>query len=422
MKNKPIIEVTGVGKKYNITHLQSGYVALRDVLAHVFTSPFAYIAHKRKHRKSAEGKEIFWALRDVHFSVEKGDIVGVIGFNGAGKSTLLKILSRITPPTEGTITLRGTVGSLLEVGTGFHPELTGRENIYLNGSILGMSRSEIGKKFNDIVVFAGIEKFLDTPVKRYSSGMHVRLAFSVAAHMEPDILLVDEVLAVGDIEFQKKCLGKMDEITKARGRTIIFVSHNMAAIQRLCNKTLLLKNGHVHAFGNTATVVEQHLSESQSQTEVQLTNKIAENTLKVENLTLRDRHGTETRHIAEGDDFSFSIDCFSVETMPVEIAITMESDDGKRIATLNNLFGDRKIVLPKEQHIAIVCDIKSPNVNKGIYTLSMSITHKRNPIYWSKNIFSFSITDADYYQNGYNPNHEDGPILLRQQWSARRKR
>jgi len=203
--------------------------------------------------------ERFWALKNVSFDVRRGEIVGIIGKNGAGKSTLLKILSRVTAPTSGSIKIRGRVASLLEVGTGFHPELTGRENILLNGTILGMRRTEIEEKFDEIVRFAEIDKFIDTPVKRYSSGMYVRLAFSVAAHLDPDILLVDEVLAVGDIEFQKKCIGKMGDVAKG-GRTVLFVSHNMGVIQRLCTRSVLLSQGLVEADGNTAHVVEMYLS------------------------------------------------------------------------------------------------------------------------------------------------------------------
>lgn len=207
-----------------------------------------------------EKKEDFWALKDVSFSVEKGETIGIIGANGAGKSTLLKIISQITPPTTGEIELRGRVASLLEVGTGFHPELTGRENVFLSGAILGMTKKEINRKFKEIVEFSGVENFLDTPVKRFSSGMYVRLAFSVAAHMDPDILLVDEVLAVGDAEFQKKCLGKMDEVTKKSGRTILFVSHNMAAVQSLCKRCILLEEGKIKMIGLTEGVIQEYLS------------------------------------------------------------------------------------------------------------------------------------------------------------------
>jgi len=261
---KPIIEIKNIGKKYNITHQRGGYVALRDVLTNIAKSPFRFLKHKAKKMAGMETKEEFWALKDINLEIKQGEIIGIIGRNGAGKSTLLKILTGITPPTEGEIIMRGKVASLLEVGTGFHPELTGRENIFLNGAILGMTKKEIARKFDEIVAFSGIEKFIDTPVKRYSSGMYVRLAFSVAAHMEPDILLVDEVLAVGDAEFQKKCLGKMEEVTKGLGRTILFVSHNMAAIQRLCAKTMLLEKGKMKKFGKTEDVVNFYLDDVRS--------------------------------------------------------------------------------------------------------------------------------------------------------------
>lgn len=268
--NKSIIEIKNIGKKYNINHHRGGYIALRDVLTNIAKSPFKFMKQKAKNVMGIDTKEEFWALRNVNFEVERGEVVGIIGANGAGKSTLLKILTGITPPTEGEIIMRGRVASLLEVGTGFHPELTGRENIFLNGAILGMTKKEIERKFEEIVVFAGIEKFLDTPVKYYSSGMYVRLAFSVAAHMEPDILLVDEVLAVGDADFQKKCLGKMEEVATTTGRTILFVSHNMAAVQRLCKRTVLLEKGAVKMFGETEKIINYYLNEMGSRgTEVQ---------------------------------------------------------------------------------------------------------------------------------------------------------
>ncbi|HEX7724825.1 MAG TPA: ABC transporter ATP-binding protein, partial [Candidatus Paceibacterota bacterium] len=259
--NQPIIEIKNVSKKYDIAHMRGGYIALRDVITNALKNPVAFITKKAKQATGLEKKEEFWALRNVSFTVSRGEVVGVIGANGAGKSTLLKVLSQITPPTEGEVILRGRVGSLLEVGTGFHPELTGRENIFLNGAILGMKRKEIAAKFDEIVAFAGVEKFLDTPVKHYSSGMYVRLAFSVAAHMEPDILVVDEVLAVGDAEFQKKCLGKMNEITKKEGRTIFFVSHNMEAVNNLCTRTVLLSHGQVLKIGPTKEIIGDYLKE-----------------------------------------------------------------------------------------------------------------------------------------------------------------
>lgn len=257
---QPIIEIKNLGKEYDISHTNGRYVALRDILTNVLKSPFAFLKRKAKKIIGRESKEEFWALKDVNFKINKGEVVGIIGRNGAGKSTLLKIISQITPPSTGEAVIRGSVGSLLEVGTGFHPELTGRENIFLNGAILGMSKKEIIVKFNDIVAFSGIEKFLDTPVKFYSSGMYVRLAFSVAAHMEPDVLIIDEVLAVGDVEFQKKCLGKMDDITKKEGRTILFVSHNLDAVASLCDRAIVLDGGQIVFDGKSNDAIHFYSS------------------------------------------------------------------------------------------------------------------------------------------------------------------
>lgn len=261
----PIISVENLSKRYLVGHRteRSGsynYVALRDVLAQEMRNAARKAADVVRGRQVVQGDsfEEFWALRDVSFEVQQGEVLGIIGRNGAGKSTLLKLLSRITEPTEGRITLRGRVASLLEVGTGFHPELSGRENIYLNGAILGMSRAEIRKKFDEIVAFAEVEQFLDTPVKRYSSGMYVRLAFAVAAHLEPEILIVDEVLAVGDAEFQKKCIGKMSTIAN-NGQTIIVVSHNVSIVHSLCRKCLLLNRGAILEFGLTDKVLSEYI-------------------------------------------------------------------------------------------------------------------------------------------------------------------
>jgi lipopolysaccharide transport system ATP-binding protein len=250
------IHVRNLGKRYQLGAREARYATFRDALVRAAKAPFDRF---RRLSGRASVAETFWALQDVSFDIEEGEVVGIIGRNGAGKSTLLKILSQITEPTTGEVELHGRVGSLLEVGTGFHPELTGRENIYLNGAILGMKREEITRRFDEIVAFAGVEKFLDTPVKRYSSGMYVRLAFAVAAHIEPDILIVDEVLAVGDAAFQEKCLGKMGEVARG-GRTVLFVSHNMAAVQHLCSRVVMLKAGKLHANGPSADVVCEYLS------------------------------------------------------------------------------------------------------------------------------------------------------------------
>jgi lipopolysaccharide transport system ATP-binding protein len=250
----PVVTVEGVSKEYSVNAVQQ-HARLYDLLSDTLKAPLGLLRKLGQQQATAER---FWALRDINFELRAGQVLGIIGRNGAGKSTLLKILSRITAPTEGKLTLRGRMASLLEVGTGFHPELSGRENIFLNGAILGMGRKEIGRKFDEIVAFAEVEKFIDTPVKRYSSGMYVRLAFAVAAHLEPDILVIDEVLAVGDAEFQKKCLGKISDVATG-GRAVLFVSHNMQAIQSLCTQCLLLDEGSVTALGAPQQVISRYL-------------------------------------------------------------------------------------------------------------------------------------------------------------------
>src|SRR5438094_366500 len=252
------IRVAGLGKQYQIGGDRKPYKTIRESLTDTVLGPLRRLRAGLS-ADAVNGEQAFWALKDVSFEVNRGEVVGIIGRNGAGKSTLLKILSRITEPTEGEVEIAGRVGSLLEVGTGFHPELTGRENVYLNGAILGMKRSEIDRKFDEIVAFSEIEKFLETPVKHYSSGMYTRLAFAVAAHLEPEILLVDEVLAVGDARFQKKCLNKMHDVGH-QGRTVLFVSHNMPAITRLCARTILLDEGSVLHDGPSHQVVSAYLN------------------------------------------------------------------------------------------------------------------------------------------------------------------
>lgn len=258
--SKVVIESVGLGKKFHIGGRQKSYYRLTDQLADMVVAPFRRAGNLLRGQAggATDLDETIWALRDVSFQIKTGEVVGIIGSNGAGKSTLLKILSGITDPSEGYVDIYGRVGSLLEVGTGFHPELTGRENIYLNGAILGMKKAEIESKLDEIVAFAEVDKFLDTPVKHYSSGMYVRLAFSVAAHLEPEVLLVDEVLAVGDMAFQRKCLGKMDDVAKA-GRTVLFVSHNMSLLQTLCERGILLQNSTVFMDGSITEVVDAYL-------------------------------------------------------------------------------------------------------------------------------------------------------------------
>lgn len=320
--SKPIIQVRNLSKKYILGERQP-YYSLRDTISNIAHLPF---------KKEKLQKDEFWALKDVSFDINQGDVVGVIGRNGAGKSTLLKILSQITPPTEGEVKLRGRVASLLEVGTGFHPELTGRENIYLNGAILGMKRWEINKKFDEIVEFAEIEKFLDTPVKHYSSGMYMKLAFSVAAHLEPEILLVDEVLAVGDAQFQKKSLGKMQEVSK-QGRTIVFVSHNLSAISRLCKKVILLENGKIANIGKTNTTINFYLN----------TNKLGKKTkLKVnEAITslelIPNSENTNFWKISYGQPIIFSVEFeLSKNILNFEMGIGINTVSGDRLITVHS--------------------------------------------------------------------------------------
>jgi len=259
--SRPVIRLENVSKVYRLGELGTGTISndfsrwwSKTVKG---KDPFSKIGEENNEKKGE-----FWALKDVSFDVHQGDVLGIIGKNGAGKSTLLKILSRITSPTSGNVKIKGRIASLLEVGTGFHPDLTGRDNVYLNGSFLGMKKWEIDKRFDEIVDFSGIEKFIDTPVKRYSSGMYVRLAFAVAAHLDPEILIIDEVLAVGDAEFQKKCLGKMQDVSQNLGKTVLFVSHGMGVIQKLCNKAVLLKNGQIIDSGNTNKVIDTYLFET----------------------------------------------------------------------------------------------------------------------------------------------------------------
>jgi lipopolysaccharide transport system ATP-binding protein len=250
----------GLAKQYRIGERET-YSTLRDAITHAFTSPRRLLSSAARHSSNGREDLIFWALKDVSFEIKRGEVLGIIGRNGAGKSTLLKILSRITEPTRGHVDIWGRVGSLLEVGTGFHPELTGRDNIFLNGAVLGMRRTEIARKFDEIVAFAEVERFIDTPVKRYSSGMYVRLAFAVAAHLEPEILIVDEVLAVGDAHFQQKCLGKMQDVSKS-GRTVVFVSHQIASVQRLCTRGILLQKGTIEISSDINAVLDRYLAGS----------------------------------------------------------------------------------------------------------------------------------------------------------------
>lgn len=311
-----VIQVQNLGKKYSIGSEPNGASGLRHLLNDLVTSPFRRIGNRQPGIRNLKS-EPFWALRDVCFDVERGEALGIIGRNGAGKSTLLKILSRITEPTTGRVRLRGRAASLLEVGTGFHPELTGRENVFLNGAILGMSKAEITRKFDEIVAFAEVEKFLDTPVKRYSSGMYVRLAFAVAAHLEPEILIVDEVLAVGDAQFQKKCLGRMGEVGK-EGRTVLFVSHNLVALQSLCKRAIWLEHGEAIKDGSSAVVVAGYLSGflngtgSREETWPEVSAAPGNEAVRLSGVRIRTEHGQPGDPITMQTPFAVEVDFWNL--------------------------------------------------------------------------------------------------------------
>lgn len=371
-----VISVENLGKRYILGHqMQGEYETLRDKI----TNAAKFLGRKfiRVSNKSNFGsnKEEFWALKDVSFEIKQGDRVGIIGRNGAGKSTLLKILSRITEPTTGEVGINGRVASLLEVGTGFHPELTGRENIYLNGAILGMSKVEIKRKFDEIVEFAEVEQFLDTPVKRYSSGMYVRLAFAVAAHLEPEILIVDEVLAVGDIQFQKKCLGKMQDVSKNQGRTVLFVSHNMEAIQRLCSHCLMMGRGQLIAQGDTASIIQRYISNNFYETSpnnwIDVSDAIRTGTgearfVKVQYSSLNESVGFQP--YSNGTlEFLLEIESDSSRSVG-SLAVIIYSKSGTKLVNADTLSIGQSISLQKGSNI-VRLRIKKLHLNPEIYVM-----------------------------------------------------
>jgi lipopolysaccharide transport system ATP-binding protein len=350
------IVVENLSKCYLIGHRSSPrgqykYTALRDVISREFSNFVRKASDVVRGRQVIQGDEVeeFWALNDVSFEVKQGEVIGIIGRNGAGKSTLLKILSRITDPTKGRVQLRGRVASLLEVGTGFHPELTGRENIFLNGAILGMTQREIRKKFDEIVAFAEVDKFLDTPVKHYSSGMYVRLAFAVAAHLEPEILVVDEVLAVGDAEFQKKCLGKMNEVSRNQGRTVLFVSHNMDAVVRLCTRGIVLESGRIQTTGDVKTIVPDYLqNQSFSSRVVDLSKKtrLYQSSEKVRLTKASPSEAKANWSIPFGQQLSLDISIEAQSSMTqVEVVIGLYSTRGFEVASWSNKCSDVELPL-----------------------------------------------------------------------------
>jgi len=359
-----IVSAQRLGKRYQISHLQQrqSYVALRDVISERLRHPFSWL------RNNGGAAEEFWALRNVSFDVAAGEVIGVIGRNGAGKSTLLKVLSRITEPSEGRLVLDGRVASLLEVGTGFHPELSGRENIFLNGAILGMSRAEILRKFDEIVAFAEVEQFLDTPVKRYSSGMYVRLAFAVAAHLEPEILIVDEVLAVGDTEFQKKCLGKMHEVSRG-GRTVFFVSHNVAAIQALCSRAIWLDKGAVAFDGPAEAGIGRYLSHTVKSAEVTRGRSLALGPA----LALRSFE-VSPNPVRGGErvDFALTFDAASVSRIS-ELALLVYSLQETRVAIVDLRMAGLPVSIASGQSWSVSGRIDSLPLVEGDYRIGIGI-------------------------------------------------
>ncbi len=348
-----LIQAEGLGKKYIIGHQaqRERYTALRDVLmrgARTFARKASDLVHGRAVIEGDELEEV-WALLDINFEVKRGEVLGIIGRNGAGKSTLLKILSRITEPTVGRVLLRGRVASLLEVGTGFHPELSGRENIFLNGAILGMSRAEIRKRFDEIVAFAEVEKYLDTPVKRYSSGMYVRLAFAVAAHLEPDILIVDEVLAVGDVEFQRKCLGKMKDVAAGLGRTVLFVSHNMASVQALCTSAILLEEGAIAASGRAEDVVRGYLERFRPSSRGQADSRVAlGEDLVLESFTV----SPECPAAGSTVSVEMAVRC-KMNTRVSDLSVLIFSESGQRLAVADARTEGFPIVLKRGEMLQL---------------------------------------------------------------------
>jgi lipopolysaccharide transport system ATP-binding protein len=405
-----VIICENLSKRYTIRHQSDRYSTLRDTLSRKARSLFF-----PGEAAADDSREDFWALRDVSFAIERGDVVGIIGRNGAGKSTLLKILSRITEPTTGRIRLRGRVASLLEVGTGFHPELTGRENVFLNGAILGMTKAEIRSKFDEIVAFAEVEKFLDTPVKHYSSGMYVRLAFAVAAHLEPEILIVDEVLAVGDAAFQKKCLGKIRNVATT-GRTVLFVSHNMQAVTAMCSRALLLAQGRCMASGSTGDVIGSYLSSSKSDRKL-----LAEYEPKDPDINLLRIHAYQPN----------SIDTPFITSLPTRIALTvqvngvpgedlicgltaLDANDCPVFSTYANEFATE---LPCERlhgTYTFTCVVPAHFFNEGLITASIDVgIAKKRAVTTSQHSVGLQFTNPNGLGSrfGLGTSWRKGPLL-----------
>lgn len=399
---QPAIRIQNLSKCYRINHAVGGgeYRTFRETLTNAMAAP---IRHLRQGAALGETEE-FWALKDVDLEIQPGEVVGLIGRNGAGKSTLLKILSRITPPSQGEVVLNGRVGSLLEVGTGFHPELTGRENIYLNGSILGMRRSEIDRKFDEIVEFSGVNRFLDTPTKRYSSGMKVRLAFAVAAHLEPEIVLVDEVLAVGDAQFQRKCLGKMSEVARS-GRTVVFVSHNMGSIASLCNRGAFLESGRLELLGTQDEAIAEYLERldealaggrfSMAAGEITAPARMVEG-------CVASQGEFQAAGYPIGATLEFRVRCYAERTVHCPaLGIGIDNAMGQRLLTLHSS-GDPqgRLLRSVRGEYEITCRLKRWDVVPGDYRVKFSLQGDGETFHVLDPAFSFTVLPTDFYGNG----------------------
>jgi lipopolysaccharide transport system ATP-binding protein len=421
--SRPVIHVKHLSKRYRLGARETRYKTFREALVNLARAPYRRWGPTAERRREPES---IWALQDVSFEIQPGDVVGIIGRNGAGKSTLLKVLSRITEPTKGRVEIRGRVGSLLEIGTGFHPELTGRENIFLNGAILGMSRAEIRRKFDEIVAFAEIERFLDTPVKRYSSGMSVRLAFAVAAHLEPEILLVDEVLAVGDAAFQKKCLGKMGGVAR-EGRTVFLVSHNMGAITHLCQKGIMLEYGRVAFEGSARDAVEcynrtvAYNEESRNRLPPHVIYHAPDNKSKhdysVTQIEVLDPDGTPKPVISTWDDVVFRITyCCNKELSSGSVEIMLAPVEGGRLLFLASHESMLHLPFMPGKH-SVDCLIEKLPLSAGTYLVSADMAIPAVGWLWrGQDLTSLSVTPRDVYGSGHAPKTSRSLLAVPHKW------
>jgi lipopolysaccharide transport system ATP-binding protein len=410
-----------IGKRYRIGERES-YKALRDTIANAMRAPFRMLGAtlRRANGRASSGDNTFWALRDISFDVKPGEVVGLIGRNGAGKSTLLKILSRITEPTEGRARIEGRVGSLLEVGTGFHPELTGRENIYLNGAILGMRKVEIKRRFDEIVAFAEIEKFIDTPVKRYSSGMYVRLAFAVAAHMETEILLVDEVLAVGDANFQQKCLGKMSDVTR-EGRTVLFVSHNMGAVRRLCKTGIFLSDGQLIAHGPIDSIIDLY-SEHHVQSNAEVGYEEDESkVIQILKARLLDHTNSPSTQLDRMRPFKVSVEFVVRERIEgAHIGVMLDKADGLPVChPADNDTEPQKIIEREPGLYRTTVEFPGAILNAGAYRIRIGIATYSGTIYDYREPFDFGLVDPGTFASiGGTAGQRTGILALSLNWKT----